>query len=423
MLNKLLKQLHQYEMVNPGERVTCAVSGGADSVALLFGMYLLREKLAIELCAVHFNHHLRGAESDRDEAFVRDFCRHYDIPLTVGHGQVTAGKKGLEAAAREARYGFFATLPGKIATAHTADDNAETVLMHLIRGTGLRGLGGIRPVNGNVIRPLLTVTRQEVLAFLQEYALPFVEDSSNASDAFLRNRLRHQVMPVLKQENPRLAENLSLMAMELQKDADALEYTEALPSVEKLRSMTPALRDRALHHFLKENGVSEPERRHIRSLEALVFSTKPSARADLPGGVAVTREYDRLVVLKKNAPMPHIVLEPGACVQSEEWGFSVSYLPAEKILNSAQVFTVDAQGPVILRPRQPGDTIRLNVGTQTLKKMFIDRKIPAHQRERTPVLADEKGVLGVWGVGANVDRIVNDLPAMQICLKPLEMQR
>ena len=145
MLNKLLKQLRQYEMVSAGDHVICAISGGADSVALLFGMYLLREKLGIRLSAVHFNHGLRGAESDRDEKFVRDFCAHYDIDLTVGKQQVVAGRKGLEAAAREARYAFFATLNGKIATAHTADDNAETVLMHLVRGTGLRGLGGIRP--------------------------------------------------------------------------------------------------------------------------------------------------------------------------------------------------------------------------------------------------------------------------------------
>ena len=235
MLNKLRKLLRQYDMVAKDDHVICAVSGGADSVALLFGMYLLREKLGITLSAAHFNHRLRGEESDRDEQFVRDFCSRYDIPLSVGSARVVAGKKGLEAAAREARYAFFATLPGKIATAHTADDNAETVLMHLVRGTGLRGLGGISPVNGNIIRPMLTVTRQEVLAFLEEYCLSHVEDGSNKTDDFLRNRLRHRVMPLLKAENPRLAENLSQMAMELRYDAEALELDGKLPSVEELR--------------------------------------------------------------------------------------------------------------------------------------------------------------------------------------------
>ena len=177
MQNKLFRFLRQYDMVSPGDTVICALSGGADSVALTFGFYLLKEKMGIRLEAAHFNHRLRGEESDRDEAFVRDFCDRYEIPLHVGSGEIRTGEKGLEAAARDARYAFLHTLPGKIATAHTADDNGETVLMHLIRGTGLKGLGGITPVNGNVIRPMLGITRAEVEAFLEEWCLPQIEDS------------------------------------------------------------------------------------------------------------------------------------------------------------------------------------------------------------------------------------------------------
>ena len=182
MFESLLTMMRRYEMTQPGDRVVCAVSGGADSVALLFALYLLKEKLGITLEAAHFNHQLRGEESDRDEAFVRELCDRYDIPLHIGSAEVKAGKKGLEAAARDARYGFLCSLSGKSATAHTADDNAETVLMHLVRGTGLKGLGGIMPVNGNLIRPMLTVTRQEVLAFLEEYHVAYVTDSSNQTD-------------------------------------------------------------------------------------------------------------------------------------------------------------------------------------------------------------------------------------------------
>ena len=123
MLSDLKAQLQS--LVRPGERLVCAVSGGADSMALLWGAYLLKERLGISLTAAHFNHHLRGEESDRDEAFVRDFCNGYGIPLFAGSGHVVAGKKGLEAAARDARYAFLRSLPGKIATAHTADDNAD----------------------------------------------------------------------------------------------------------------------------------------------------------------------------------------------------------------------------------------------------------------------------------------------------------
>ena len=166
MLNKVSAFIRNYQLIQPGDRVFCALSGGADSVALLWALYLLRDKLQITLCAAHFNHQLRGEESERDQAFAQMLCERYDIPLTVGTGAVVAGEKGLEAAAREARYAFFSTLSGKIATAHTADDNAETVLMHLIRGTGLKGLGGIAPVRGNLIRPMLSVTREEICTFL-----------------------------------------------------------------------------------------------------------------------------------------------------------------------------------------------------------------------------------------------------------------
>ena len=423
MLNKLLKQLRQFDMIAPGDHVICAVSGGADSVALLFGMYLLREKLGITLSAAHFNHRLRGEESNRDEAFVRDFCNHYDIPLSVASAQVVAGKKGLEAAARDARYAFFATLSGKIATAHTADDNAETVLMHLVRGTGLKGLGGISPVNGNVIRPMLTVTRQEVLAFIEEYALRFVQDSSNDTDGFLRNRLRHYVMPLLKAENPRLAENLSDMAMELRRDAQALESLATCRNISDLRAMEPALRSRALHQFLKENGVWEPERSHVRGMEALVFSDKPSARVSFPGGVTIGRNYDRLEVLQ-DIPAPETVaLKLGDRLQLPQWGVAVSCEEAKEIINTKNVFTVQATSMMALRARQTGDSMRLNVGTCTLKKLFIDRKIPAHQRVMIPVIADAQGVLGVWGIGANVDRLARELPAVQIRLESLEINR
>ena len=244
MLNKLLAFNRQYELIQPGDRVIAAVSGGADSVALLFSLYLLREKLGIELEAAHFNHNLRGAESDRDEAFVRDLCSRYDVKLHVGSAQVKPGKKGLEAAAREARYAFFSQLSGKIATAHTANDNAETVIMHMVRGTGLKGLGAIAPIRGNVIRPMLMHTRQDVLAFLEEYCLQYITDSSNETDQFLRNRIRHAVMPMLEAENPSLAQNLSAMALRLRQDDEALDSLSQMQtplSVEALRQMPAAL--------------------------------------------------------------------------------------------------------------------------------------------------------------------------------------
>lgn len=415
MLNKLTVFLRQQNMVQPGDTVICALSGGADSVALTFALYLLKDKLGIHLEAAHFNHHLRGEESDRDETFVRDFCHCYDIPLHVGSGEVTAGEKGLEAAAREARYAYLRTLPGKIATAHTADDNAETVLLHLIRGTGLKGLGGITPVSGNLIRPMLGVTRREVEAFLEEWCLRHIEDSSNGTDAFLRNRIRHHVMPLLTAENPRLAENLSAMAQRLRLDEEFLSHQAEfgiLPPVEELKNLHPAVRSRILERFLRQSGVREPEEPHIRAAEALVFSGKPSAKASFPGGVTIARNYGRLEVLsRRQLPEPVTLPLHGTVVLP---GLTVTCTPAEEIQNTTDTFTVCPVGTITLRPRRSGDEIRLPGGTKRLKKLFIDRKIPAAQREHLPVLCDERGVLGVYSVGPNLDRIAERLPAVTI---------
>ncbi len=417
MLNKLEQFLHRYDMVSPGDHVVCAVSGGADSVALVFAFYLLRDKLKITLSAAHFNHHLRGGESDRDEQFVRDFCAGCGIELAIGNGKVVSGKKGLEAAARDARYRFLTELDGKIATAHTADDNAETVLMHLVRGTGLKGLGGITPVNGKLIRPMLGITRQEVEAFLEEYHLSYILDSSNETDAFLRNRIRHHVMPLLRHENPKFAEKLSNMAQRLRLDEEALtEFAirPSMPDISQLRKMQPALRNRWISSFLRQSGVPEPEAEHISRVEGLIFSHKPSARADFPGGVVIARNYDRLETLTQEDAPVTVILQPESEQILEQWGVRVQCDTTQQACNSVECFTVHPVGQVVIRSRQPGDTMRLSGGTKELKKLFIDRKIPVSQRNKIPVVADEKGILGVYGIGSNLDRTADTFPAVRI---------
>lgn len=400
MLNKLSAALKT--LVQPGDRVVCAVSGGADSVAMLFGMYLIREKLGVELAAAHFNHHLRGAESDADEAFVREFCAGYGIPLTVGGAGVRPGKKGLEAAAREARYAFLRQLPGKIATAHTADDNAETVILHLLRGTGLRGLGGIAPVNGKIIRPMLDITRQEVEAFLEEYHLPHREDSSNAADEFLRNRIRHGVMPLLRAENPSVSLSLSTLARQLRQDEDYLQaqLEPELPPVSKLRELHPALQSRYLSRFLKRSGIPEPEQAHIRSARELLFSGKPSARMDFPGGVVIARDYDRLRALEASAAPERAEIQVPGMVELPRWGIRVS---CSETPNGG--FGVALTGGLWVRNRQPGDEIRLAGGTKSIKRLMIDRKISAHERCRIPILADTAGVIWAGQLGVNLSRL------------------
>lgn len=405
MLNKLKAFMQAYR----GETVVCAVSGGADSMALLWGLYLLKDKLELKLSVAHFNHKLRGEESEQDEAFVRDFCAGYGIPFSCGSGQVTTGPKGLEAAAREARYAFLKTLSGHIATAHTADDNAETILMHLVRGTGLKGLGGITPVNGKLIRPMLHITRAEVLSFLEEYSIPYVEDSSNSGDDFLRNRLRHSVMPLLKQENPSLALNLSAMAQRLRQDEQTLSAEadrQHTNNVQTLREMAPAIRSRVLGNILLQAGVKEPEGEHIGAMEKLVFSANPSAKVSFPGGVVMTRNYNTLTVLGQTESFAEQELICPGVYHLPGIQLTVSQNQSRERTITSFAFT--PKGKLILRSRKAGDTIRLLCGTKTLKKLFIDEKIPAAKRDTVPVLADDEGVLAVIGIGGNLDRLSDD---------------
>ncbi len=425
MLNKLLSFIKQHNMLSAGDRLVCAVSGGADSVAMLFAMYLLAPQLKIQLSCAHFNHNLRGEESNRDAEFVRDFCSQYDIPFQLGTGNVIPGKKGLEAAARDARYAFLNGLPGKIATAHTADDNLETVLMHLVRGTDLKGLGGIAPNSGKLIRPMLLITKEEVMAFIEEYHLSYVDDSSNQEDDFLRNRLRHHVVPLLTKENPKLARNTSQLALRLREDEEALSSVETLqlPGVAVLQQMSPALRRRALRRFLEESGVPEPEAAHVEMAEKLVLSEKPSAKANFPGNVCIARRYDVLEVSLGTQILEERELPCPGSLELPALGIRIFCTPAEQIIRKKDCFCVQPQGKLYVRSRRPGDTITLDGGSKTLKKLFIDHKIPAKERATMPVLCDGTGILGVYGLGADVKRLAKTLPAIQIRFESILIQK
>lgn len=405
--------------------ILAAVSGGADSVCLLSALLELSEKKGFFVAAAHFNHQLRGSESDRDARFVADLCRERNISLYTAGGNVrkfAADRRiGIEEAAREMRYAFFRETAKiidakRIATAHTADDNAETVLLNLVRGSGLKGLGGIPPVRDNIIRPMLTVTRSDVLNFLAQRSIAYVEDSSNTLDIYARNLIRHRVIPVLKEINPRFAENVTSTAA-LVRDDEAFLNGEAMRFIDghfkngaffvsDLLKLPRPISSRVIR-LTSGRRLSNG---HVSAVLKLCRPEAVSGETAIPSG-SVFREYDRLVfsgepVISGFAPRELLI---GGSIIIPELGLTVSCKPTvfdEKINNSLNTFLFKSDnicGKIVIRPRKTGDNIELfgRSGTKTLKKLFIEERIPLRKRHLIPVIADRKGVLAVYGIGTD----------------------
>lgn len=421
MPSDLLQRLLASGLFAPGERVVCAVSGGADSMALLTALWQSRKQLQIQLAAAHFNHSLRAEEAQRDEDFVRGFCQSHGIPLYVDAADVrayaAATGESVEQAARFLRYAFLQALPcDKIATAHTADDNAETVLMNLLRGTGLRGLCGIPAQRGKLVRPFLTVTRKEIEDFLTQQQIGHVEDSTNAADDALRNRIRHQMVPLCKQENGNFLQTVSRMTAQLYQDEQILtaQTEESLAAcrvsggyrVASLLALPDGLRRRVLRLLLERLAVPRATHRHVEALERLLCSQQPAAQLALPGGICAARQYD-LLCFEPLEPLcfAPVTLCPDGLTSLPELHLNILCRPAKAVVNTTQCFTIVPHGEITVRPRAGGDKITLPGGTKTLKKWMIDAKIPRHLRHALPVLADCDGVLAVYSLGVNRARI------------------
>ncbi|MBS7223864.1 MAG: tRNA lysidine(34) synthetase TilS [Clostridiaceae bacterium] len=428
-VQKVRQTMEAHHMLETNEPVLAALSGGADSVALLLAL----TELGIPVSACHLHHGLRGAEADRDEQFCRSLCAKLGIALTVRHADAAAYARkvheSVETAARNLRYAFFAEIADgrKTATAHTADDNLETVLFHLARGSGLDGLCGIPPVREGIVRPLIACTREEVEAFLASRGQEFVTDSTNLQPAYTRNRIRQEVVPVLRALNPQAAETVSALTARLRTDRDYLEeQAQALLSqaaqdggwrAELLADAHPALRTRALRIACQQSGMPARDftARHVAALEALLRNPNPSAQIDLPAGFAARREYDLLRVEKKQKPadFEQIPVRIPFDGRLGAGAARVTVRPVQKnqvFYNSFNTFyvgcdTIDIP-TFVLRTRRTGDRLRLNRhgGSRPLKKILIDKKIPAPQRGTLAVLADQNGVIAVQSVGTDISR-------------------
>lgn len=437
MMKKLRAISAEYDMLPAGTLVLCAVSGGADSMCLLHILYTMAPECGFTLQCAHFNHNLRGDEALRDENFVRTWCRERDIPLTCGSGDVYAEAnrtgRGIEETARILRYAFLEQTAGalgaaRIATAHTADDNAETMLLHLVRGSGLQGLTGIPPRRGIVVRPLLTTTRAEVEKYCAAHGVPHVEDSTNCDESYTRNFLRRRVMPLLGQMNSRTVENLSAAADRLRADNDYLNAQAVQTAA--LGRMTPEglvidaktlaeqpnpVASRAARRLLERAGGGKNcTAAHLGALLDLCRGSDPSAMINLPG-LTARRVYGELILTPAGepaaTPFPAVVRE-GERTAYGAAGWSVACrrtVCPQKSVKNPDIFFLSCdkiKGTLILRSRQTGDAVKLpGRGTKTLKKLFIDEKIPFVHRAQLPVLADDAGVLAVASFGPDVTRL------------------
>ena len=396
--------------------ILCAVSGGADSMYLLCA---LRE-LGYAVAAAHFDHGLRGTESDRDAAFVEDHCRKNAIPFRSEKGDVAAfaarEKLGVEAAARALRYAFLERAADElgaavIATAHTADDNAETVLLHLARGTGLKGLGGIPPRRGRIVRPMLGVTEKEVRAWLAERGVPYVEDSTNGTDDYARNRVRHQAVPALETVSPAFCRAVGRMTALARADEDFLEglarellrkhADETGVDAGALAAAPWPVASRAVRLLAGRDISAE----HVR---AVLKAARDGGAADVPG-LRAARTGDRLVFgVREGGQLPERALTVPGRTELPEAGLAVT---AEKftggpevVHKSYNIFFFQCEnicGSITVASRRPGDRMR-PVGrgcTKTLKQLFAEAGVPAWERDRVPVLRDQAGVLAVMGIG------------------------
>ena len=455
--------LREQSLIRGGQKLVVAVSGGADSVCLLHLLFKLQKEMDIGLHVAHLDHGLRGAESEADARYVAELSERLGVPATVEQRDVLAYKAqqrvSLEEAAREVRYTFLAqvaesTGADRVAVGHTQDDHIETILMHLIRGTGTRGLRGLQSVSqwqpsGNrltVIRPLLTVSREETAAYCRRHRLRPRLDTSNLSSLPLRNRIRQQLLPLLQDYNPQITEALLRTAHIATADLAFLDEAAGrlwdnvaeeqgntvILHKEKFIGLPAAMKRHLLRASIERllGNLMDIEVRHIE--EIMVALDKPAGkRLSLPGGLVFSIEYDRYLLGLDPAalcPFPVLGAESPLKIPGETllpgWHISATISNCEQVAKEAGDFTacldLDKTGTELtVCHYRPGDRFQpLGMSlTKKLGEFMIDAKIPRAWRQRVPIICSPGHIL--WVVGWRIDERVKvtDSTKQVLCLK------
>lgn len=403
MINAVLRTIERYCMLQNGDTVIVALSGGADSVALLHILYSIKERYNLTLYAAHLNHQLRGDEAERDENFCKILCEKYNIRLFVKRAAVKTlaaeQKISEELCGREERYQFFEALSknfdAKIATAHTAADNAETLIFNLVRGAGMSGMAGIPPKRGNIIRPLIEQTRENIERYCERNALRYVTDSTNLQDDYTRNRIRHGIIPALKTLNPQFEAAALRLTQSARDTGDFLKKT-ALDALKKAKldfgydAKLLLQNDQAVLHaaiiaFCRREANIIPEQKHVLLIEKILQNGGAVA---LGGGYTVLCRQDIVRVIQPKTITPD---------KFQEIAFNkdISFACGKKLITAGMKQADIANHQFVFRTRQSGDRFtypKRNV-TKPLRKVFNEQKIPGELRDNMILLCEGSTVL------------------------------
>jgi tRNA(Ile)-lysidine synthase len=447
LVSRVRRFIQQKGLVKEGERWLVGVSGGPDSVCLLHLLCQMRNELGVSIHAVHLHHGLRGKEADGDAEYVGRLAARLGISFTVGKKDVMSFRQehrcSVEEAAREVRYLFFSdealsVQAQKVALAHTADDQAETILLHLLWGAGSRGLKGMAPIENwrspvtgasiTVVRPLLEVTRSETEAYCQACDLQPREDTTNRSPRFLRNRIRAEVLPLLKNLNPRIRETLGRTAELISQEQTALEALAAtlakkllkrdgervLVDIKGMQAQSPGLQRFLLRlaWALLKGDLRNLEAQHIEKMR-LLLGQKTGKKIHLPGSVVLQREYDKVIFSHKLEITPPLLVPAKLTVPGEVDAMGYHFCAhissshgAPNTGGDSHRAYMDAEvggRELIIRARQPGDRFQPlgMIESKKLQDFMVDAHIPQQIRSRIPIVCSAGHIL--WVVGWRLD--------------------
>lgn len=422
---KFLKTVDSYSMLTGADSVIVGFSGGADSVCLLHLLHKFQSKFSYNLLAVHVNHGIRGDEAKRDATFAESFCKERNVPFKLVEIDCIKlsedSKDSLEEAGRKARYkafNVFCSPHSKIATAHNQNDNAETLIFNLSRGTSLKGACGIPYVRDNIIRPLLDCNRKEIEGYCIENNLSFVTDSTNLSDDYTRNKIRHNILPVMNELNSDYLNKLTQFCNDC---SDAVDFLEnyCLTQLEKatlkincydakfIYSLNKTIATRILVLSFSKFSTHTLDRFQILSLYNLL---SVGGRFQIKGDIFAEVKQGKLryfSLIDSSDIIENIDVSLPFDVSFSQFTIKTEYIENSKNVNLLSLDNLidcdKLEGNLILRNRLSGDkiTLRKRNVTKTLKKLFCEENVPIEIRDNIPVLCDEKGVVWVYGFGVD----------------------